>query len=139
MKVKELKHKLERFNDEDEVYIEDFIVGDSITKLKYVTRYKNNKIILSEDVNTMFFEYKGIDFDVNVRTKEEVIELFDKIIPVLPKIVQVYIEDDEYGEIFVDVNEDVEQIGEKLSELGIESSPSDEDYGQLQSINLYFL
>lgn len=87
----------------------------------------------------MLFKYKNIDFDVNGMTKEEIIELFDKIIPELPKIVQVYIEDEEYGEIFVDVNEDVELIGDKLSELGIENSPSDEDYGQLQSINLYFL
>lgn len=87
----------------------------------------------------MFFKYKDIDFDVNGMSKEEVIELFDKIIPELPKIFEVYIEDEEYGEIFVDVNEDVELIGEKLSKLGIENSPSDEDYGQLQSINLYFL
>lgn len=87
----------------------------------------------------MHFKYKGIDFDINGVEKEEVIKLFDKIIPELPKIFDVYIEDDEYGEIFVDANEDAELIGEKLSELGIENSPSDEDYGQLQSINLYFL
>ncbi len=87
----------------------------------------------------MHFKYKGIDFDINGVEKEEIIKLFDKIIPELPKIHDVYIEDDEYGEIFVDANENAELIGEKLSELGIENSPSDEDYGQLQSINLYFL
>lgn len=49
MKVKDLKAKLNEFDDEQEVYIEDFIEGCNIKKLEYVISEDKDVILTCID------------------------------------------------------------------------------------------
>lgn len=91
------------------------------------------------------FRYKDIEMDVNNEfwSDKEAKDLADKLISLFKeiKIVELYLEDDEYGQLFVEDPHDDTDIIKAMNELAkqdIGSSFSDWDYGEVEAINLYF-
>lgn len=89
----------------------------------------------------MLFNYKNIDFDIDEReiSKEECIKLFTPIIDIAKKfvnIVEIDVEDSEYAVILIEGGDEIKFI-EELRAYNIDTSTSDEDYGELEAINIY--
>ena len=96
----------------------------------------------------MLFNYKEIDFDINEReiSKDECIKLFTPVIDIAKKFVEIAeisVEDSEYAVILIeggDENNYAEGTLDFVQELeayNIDTSLSDEDYGELDAINIY--
>lgn len=96
----------------------------------------------------MLFNYKNIDFDIDEReiSKDECIKLFTPIIDIakdLVNIVEINVEDSEYAVILIeggDENNYAEGTFDFVQELkayNIDTSSSDEDYGELDAVNIY--
>lgn len=98
----------------------------------------------------MLFTYKDIDFDIDERniSKEECIKLFTPIIDIAnkfnTKIVEINVEDDEYVMILIEggdennYSKNTMEYVEELRKYNIDTATSDEDYGELDAINIYF-
>lgn len=89
----------------------------------------------------MLFNYKNIDFDIDEReiSKEECIKLFTPIIDIAKKfvnIVEIDVEDSEYAVILIEGGDEIKFV-EELRAYNIDTSTSDEDYGELEAINIY--
>lgn len=90
----------------------------------------------------MLFIHKNIEFDIDERniTKEEVIEMFDIILAIIDvPVVEIVVESEEYASILLECDyEKSIKIANLITEkTGVETSDSDEDYGELEMINLY--
>lgn len=90
----------------------------------------------------MLFTYKNVEFDIDERniTKEEVIEMFDIILKfVNVPVVEIVVESEEYASILLecDYEKSIEIAALITEKTGVETSDSDEDYGELEMINLY--
>ena len=96
----------------------------------------------------MLFNYKNIDFDIDEReiSKEECIKLFTPIIDIAKKfvkIVEINVESSEYAVILIEGGSQHEyapgtmQFVDELRAYNISTSLSDEDYGELNAINVY--
>ena len=96
----------------------------------------------------MLFNYKNIDFDIDEReiSKEECIKLFTPVLDIAKKFVKVIeidVESSEYAVILVEGGSQHEyasstmQFVQELSAYNISTSLSDEDYGELDAINVY--
>lgn len=96
----------------------------------------------------MLFDYKETCFDINEReiSKNECIKLFTPIIDIAEKFVkiaEINVEDSEYAVILIeggDENNYAEGTLDFVQELeayNIDTSLSDEDYGELDAVNIY--
>ena len=93
----------------------------------------------------MLFAYKNVEFDSAI-SKEECIKLFTPIIDIAKRfvdIVEIDVEDDTYAVILIeggDQNNYAKGTIDFLQELNaynIDASLCDEDYGELDAINIY--
>lgn len=96
----------------------------------------------------MLFQHKNVDFDINEKeiSKEECIKLFTPVLDIAKKfvkVVEINIESSEYAVILVEGGSQHEYAPgtmpfvQELSAYNISTSLSDEDYGELDAINIY--
>lgn len=90
----------------------------------------------------MLFNHKNIEFDIDEKniTKEEVIDMFDIILEIVDvPVVEIVVESEEYASILLDCdyNTAINVAALITEKTGVETSESDEDYGELEMINLY--
>lgn len=96
----------------------------------------------------MLFTHNNIDFDIDEReiSKDECIKLFTPIIDIAKKFVtisEIVVESNDYATIFVEGDSEGEyayntiKYVDELSAYNIDLSLSDEDYGELDAINIY--
>lgn len=90
----------------------------------------------------MLFNHNNIDFDINENkiTKGEVIDMFDIILAIVNvPVVEIVVEDEEYASMLLKCDYDTAmKIATIITEkTGVETSDSDEDYGDMEMINMY--
>lgn len=96
----------------------------------------------------MLFQYKNVDFNINEKeiSKEECIKLFTPVLDIAKKfvkIVEIDVESSEYAVILIEGGSQHEyapgttQFVQELSAYNISTATSDEDYGELDAINIY--
>lgn len=90
----------------------------------------------------MLFTYKNVEFDVDERniTDNEVKEMFEIILEIVDvPVVEVAVESEEYASMLLecDYEKAIEVAALITEKTGVETSGSDEDYGELEMINLY--
>lgn len=96
----------------------------------------------------MLFQHKNIDFDIDESeiSKEECIKLFTPVLDIAKKfvkVVEVNVESSEYAVILIEGGSQHEyapgtmQFVDELRAYNISTTTSDEDYGELDAINIY--
>ena len=96
----------------------------------------------------MLFQHKNIDFDIDEReiSKEECIRLFTPVLDIAKKfvkVVEIDVESSEYAVILIEGGSQHEyapstmQFVDELRAYNISTATSDEDYGELDAINIY--
>ena len=98
----------------------------------------------------MLFNHRNVDFDIDERLISQmlVIKIFDPILDICDRhdaaIVEVVVESDEYAMIMLEGDSPDEysdaaiEIADEIPEMtDLDVSLSDEDYGELDVINIY--